>query len=102
MTAVVLDPTEGRPADLTGRVDPVDGLVLGQTALVTKLLPTNLHCCSPSGRDLQSLASLGILCHKEPVQASKELTALFACSSLVLYCKMTVGFHARNGTIIGV
>ena len=41
MTAVVLDPAQGGPADLTGRVDSVDGFVLGKTALVAKLFPTD-------------------------------------------------------------
>ena len=41
VAAVVLDPAQRGPADLTGRVDSVDGFVLGQTSLVPKLFPAH-------------------------------------------------------------
>ena len=42
VSSVVLDSTEGGSTDLTGGVDSVDWLVLGETALVPKLFPTSL------------------------------------------------------------
>ena len=42
MSPVVLDSAESRPADLTGGVDSVYGLVLGQTPLIPKLFAARL------------------------------------------------------------
>ena len=49
------------------------------------------------GRELHSVTTPAILCHKEPARASKDLTGLSVCSSLVLYGIKIVGFHARKG-----
>ena len=42
VAAVVLDPAERGATQLAGGVDPVDGLVLGQAALVSELLATGV------------------------------------------------------------
>ena len=75
-----------------------------------KYLPITLTQCSPLslvqecrasaliGRELHSVATPALLCHKEPARASK---AYFVCPSLVLYGIRIGGFHAQKGSIIG-